>query len=80
MAAGEGHRGRDHGDGARAGAACGLDAANARICAAGLTPAQATVIGGSERNLPVAEINRRLVVVASLPAAGARVPRGARSR
>ena len=55
----------------------GLDAANAQICAAGLTPAQATIIGGSERNLPIAEINRRLKVVASTPGAGAVVPRGA---
>ena len=46
----------------------------ARICAAGLAPGTPSVIPGTEKHLSLAEINRRLRVVSSDPAAGASVP------
>lgn len=46
----------------------------AQICAAGLAPGAPAVIPGTERNLSLAEINRRLRVVSSDPAAGTMVP------
>ena len=50
------------------------DQATARICAAGLAPGTPEVIPGRETNLTVAQINRRIRVVSSTPAAGAAVP------
>ncbi len=46
----------------------------AQICAAGLAPGAPEVITGTEKNLSLAEINRRMRVVSSDPAAGATVP------
>ena len=54
------------------------DDATARICAAGLAPGAPETIPGTEKNLTLAEINRRLRVVSSTPAPGATVPQRTR--